>query len=176
MFVHPRLKTVTVFTQPALPGFFVIPTVIPNQTLLWCTPSHGCAPYSLRFQPRSKNCLAAWFAPAHRVLLDAVCDPGVVNKCSSLTPLLLLPASFSRALAHPNLLYNGAYYQIQRLTLHLAASVQLRVSPASLAAEFPLLALSIASRVPSCRLVAVTHFDEHTRWLTTPFLRGFPPP
>jgi hypothetical protein len=95
---------------------------------------------------------------------------------SSLASLPLLPASFTRASARPNLLYNGAHYQIQRLTLHLAASVQLRVSPATLAAEFPLLSLSIDSRVPSCRIAAVTHFDEHTRWLTTPFLRGFPPP
>ena len=30
-----------------------------------------------------------------------------------------------------------AYYRIQRLTLHLAAFAQLRVSPTALAAEFP---------------------------------------
>jgi hypothetical protein len=128
------------------------------------------------FQLHTKNCLAAWFVPTHRVLLDAVCDPDAVSKYLSLASLLLLPAAFSKALARTNLLYNGADYQIQRLTLHLAASVQLRVSPAPLAAEFPLLSLSIDSRVPSCRIVAVKHFDEHTRWLTTPFLRGFPPP
>ena len=110
------------------------------------------------------------------MLLDAVCDPGAVGKYSSVTSLPLLPASFTTALARPNLLYNGANYQIQRLTLHLSASAQLHVSPATLAAEFPLLALSIASRVPSCRIAAVTHFDEHTGWLTTPFLRGLPPP
>ena len=99
------------------------------------------------------------------MLLDAVCDPDAVGKHSSLACLPLLPAAFSRALARTNLLYNGANYQIQRLTLHLAASVQLRVSPAPLAAEFPLLSLSIDSRVPSCRIVTVTHFDEHTRRL-----------
>src|SRR6267142_3600914 len=43
MFVHPRLKTVAVFTPPALPGFFVIPTAIPNQTLFCRTPSHSCS-------------------------------------------------------------------------------------------------------------------------------------
>ena len=134
------------------------------------------AAYSTRFQHRAKVCLAAWFVPTHRVLLDAVCDPGAVSKYSSLAPLLLLPAAFSRALARTNLLYNGAYYQIQRLTLHLAASVQLRASPVTLAPEFPLLSLSIDSRVPSCRIVAVTHFDEHTRWLTTPFFEGLPTP
>ena len=120
--------------------------------------------------------LAAWLASAHSVLLDAVSDPGVVGSCSSLTQLPLLPASSTRSSAHPNLEPNGANYQIQRLTLHLAASVQLHASPATLAAEFPLLALSIASRVPGCRLVTVTHFDEHRGWLTIPFLRGFPPP
>src|SRR6267143_470666 len=175
MFVHPRLKTVAVFTPPALPGFFAIPTAIPNQTFFCRTPSYGCSGILGLFQPNTKNCLAAWFASAHSVLLDAVCDPGAVGKHSSLTFLPLLPASFTRASARPNLLYNGAYYQIQRLTLHLAASVQLRASPVSLAPEFPLLALSIASRVPSCGIVAVMHFDEHTGWLTTPFLRGFPP-
>src|SRR6266498_1468928 len=41
MFVHPRLKTVTVFTPPALPGFFAIPTVIPSQTSF-------CRPFLLR--------------------------------------------------------------------------------------------------------------------------------
>ena len=40
--------------------------------------------------------------------------------------------------ARPNLHDNGAHYQIQRLTLHLAAAAQLRVSPIALAAEFPL--------------------------------------
>ena len=95
--------------------------------------------------------------------------------CSSLSPLLLLPAASTKASAHSHSEHNGANYQIQRLTLHLAAFVQLRASPATLAAEFPLLALSIASRVPSCRIVAVTHFDEHTGWLTIPFLRGHPP-
>ena len=110
------------------------------------------------------------------MLLDAVCDPDAVGKYSSLACLPLLPAAFSRALARTNLLYNGANYQIQRLTLHLAASVQLRVSPAPLAAEFPLLSLSIDSRVPSCRIVTVTHFDEHTRRLNYSFLEGIPTP
>src|SRR6266850_4019460 len=42
MFVHPRLKTVAVFTPPALPGFFAMPTAIPNQTLFCRSPFHGC--------------------------------------------------------------------------------------------------------------------------------------
>jgi len=100
----------------------------------------------------------------------------MVSKYSSLAPLLLLPASSTKALAPSDSELNGANYQIQRLTLHLAASVQLHVSPVTLAAEFPLLTLSIVSWVPSCRIVTVTHFDEHTGWLTTPFLRGLPPP
>ena len=176
MFVHPRLKTVAVFTPPALPSFFAMPTAIPNQTLFCRPSSYSCLAYSARFQPLAKNCLAAWLAPAHCVLLDAVCDPGVVGRYSSLVPLPLLPASSTKSSAHSNPENNGANYQIQRLTLHLAASVPLHVSPVTLAAEFPLLALSIASRVPICRIVSVTHFDEHTGWLTTPFLRGYPPP
>lgn len=177
MFVRSRLKTVAVFTPPALPGFSAMPTAIPNQTLFFL-------PFSLSrlfgilgdCSALTKNCLAAWLAPVHGVLLDAVCDPGMVSKYSSLAPLLLLPASSTIALAHPNFEHNGANYQIQRLTLHLAASAQLRVSPATLAAEFPPLTLSIVSRVPSCRIVAVTHFDEHTGWLTTPFPEGIPTP
>src|SRR6266498_1515732 len=128
MFVHPRLKTVAVFTPPALPSFFVIPTAIPNQTLFCRPSSYRSLAYSALFQPHAKNRLAPWLV------------------------------------------------SVQRLTLHLAALVQLRVSPATLAAEFPLLSLSIVSRVPSCHVAAVTHFDEHTGWLTTPFLGGYPPP
>ena len=110
------------------------------------------------------------------MLLDAVCDPGAVGWYSSLASLPLLPASFTTASARPNLPYNGADYQIQRLTLHLAASVQLHVSPTHLSRRVSALALSIVSRVPSCGIAAVTHFDEHTGWLTTPFLGGYPPP
>jgi hypothetical protein len=176
MFVRSRLKTVAVFTPPALPGFLAMPTAIPNQTLFCRSPFHGCGGILGDCSALTKNCLAAWFASVHRVLLDAVCDPGMVSKYSSLAPLLLLPAASTIALAHPNFEHNGANYQIQRLTLHLAASAQLRVSPATLAAEFPLLTLSIVSRVPSCRLVAVTHFDEHSGWLTTPFPEGIPTP
>ena len=66
------------------------------------------------------------------------------------------------ALAHPDSEHNGAYYQIQRFTLHLSAFVQLRVPPASWSRQ-------------CCRLAAVTHFDEHTGWLTNPFLTGHPP-
>jgi hypothetical protein len=132
--------------------------------------------YSALSQPGAKNRLTAWLIPVHNVLLDAVCDPGAVGKYSSVTSLPLLPASFTTALARPNLLYNGANYQIQRLTLHLAAFVQLRVSPARLSRRVSARALSIAQRVPSCRIAAVTHFDEHTGWLTAPFLGGYPPP
>jgi hypothetical protein len=176
MFVRSRLKTVAVFTPPALPGFFAKPTAIPNQTLFCRSPFHGCSPYSVTVQ-RSPRIV--W--PPGSLQFMVCCSmlsatPGVVSKYSSLAPLLLLPASSTIALAHPNFEHNGANYQIQRLTLHLAASAQLRVSPATLAAEFPLLTLSIVSRVPSCRLVAVTHFDEHSGWLTTPFPEGIPTP
>ncbi len=138
MFVHPRLKTVAVFTPPALPGFFAIPTAIPNQTFVCRTPFHGCSGIldALSSAPR-----IVWPPGLFQLIvcaLDAVCDPEVVSKYSSLAPLLLLPASSTRSLAHPNFEHNGANYQIQRLTLHLAASAQLRVSPVTLAAEFPL--------------------------------------
>jgi len=132
MFVRSRAKTVAVFTPPALPGFYAMPTAIPNQTLFCRSPFHGCPAYSVSFQPVTKNCLAAWLASVHCVLLDAVWDPGVVSKYSSVASLLLLPASSTKALAHSNSEDNGANYQIQRLTLHLAASVQLRVSPSVL--------------------------------------------
>jgi len=85
--------------------------------------------------------------------------------------LLLRP---SQSFARPNLFYNGLL-PIQRLTLHLAASVQLRASPVSLAPEFPLLLFRLPAGCLVAGIVAVMHFDEHTRWLTTPFLRGFPP-
>src|SRR6266498_1218230 len=103
MFVHPRLKTVAVFTPPALPSFFVIPTAIPNQTLFCRPSSYSCLAYSALFQPHAKNRLAAWLVSVHSLLLDAVCDPGAVGKVSSLASLPLLPASFTRALARPDL-------------------------------------------------------------------------
>lgn len=43
----------------------------------------------------------------------------------------------------------GAYYQIQRLTLHLATFAQLRASPLVLRSRVTGLTLSIVSRVPS---------------------------
>jgi len=137
MFVRPRLKTVAVFTPPALPGFPAIPTAIPNQTLVCRSPCtvvrHTRA--AVQSPPR-----IVW--PPGLLLFTLCCSmlsatPGVVCKYSSLAPLQLLPASSTKALAHPNSEHNGANYQIQRLTLHLAAFVQLRVSPTLLAAEFP---------------------------------------
>src|SRR5690242_13984961 len=123
MFVHSRLKAVAVFTPPALPGFFAIPTAIPARlsfaVLLFTVVRHT----QWRFSRSPKNCLTAWLAPVHCVLLDAVCDPGMVSKFSSLATLLLLPASSPRALAHPDSEHNGANYQIQRLTLRLATFV-----------------------------------------------------
>ena len=176
MFVHPRLNTVAVFTPSALPDFFARPTAIPYQLSFVALLLTVVAAYSVPFQPQAKNCLAAWFVPTHRVLLDAVCDPDAVSKYLSLASLLLLPASFSKALARTNLLYNGADYQIQRLTLHLAASVQLRVSPAPLAAEFPLLSLSIDSRVPSCRIVTSEPLRRTYKMVDYSFLEGIPTP
>ena len=176
MFVHPRVKTVAAFAPRHYPASSLFRPPIPSQTLFCRPPSYSCATYSALSQLDAKNRMAAWLVPVHNVLLDAVCDPGTVGKYSSFAHLLLLPASFTTALARPNLLYNGANYQIQRLTLHLAASVQLHVSPAHLSRRVSALALSIASRVPSCCIAVVTHFDEHTGWLTTPFLGGYPPP
>lgn len=123
MFARSRLKTVAVFTPPALPGFIAIPTAIPNQTLFYRSPCTVVRYTRCAVQSLTKNCLAAWFTSVHCVLLDAVCDPGAVSKYSSLAPLLLLPASSPRSLARPNSEHNGAHYQIQRLTLHLAAFV-----------------------------------------------------
>lgn len=175
MFVRSRLKTVAVFTPPALPGFLAMPTAIPDQTL-FCRSSCTVVRHTrCAVQSLTKNCLAAWLASAHRVLLDAVWDPGCGQHVLVSSDLLLLPASSTKSSAHPNSEHNGANYQIQRLTLHLAAFVHSVFLQTTLAPEFPLLTLSIASRVPSCRIAAVTHFDEHTGWLTTPFLRGHPP-
>jgi hypothetical protein len=103
MFVHPRLKTVAAFTPPALPGFFAIPTAIPNQTLFCRPSSYSGLAYSALLQPHAKNRLVAWLASIHSVLLDAVCDPGAIDKYSSLASLPLLPASFTTASARPNL-------------------------------------------------------------------------
>jgi hypothetical protein len=90
--------------------------------------------------------------------------------------LPLLPASFTTASARPNLLYNGADYQIQRLTLHLAASVQLRVSPARLSRRVSALTLSIASRVPSCCIAAVYALRRTYRMVDCSFPGGLPSP
>jgi len=60
MFVHPRLKTVAAFTPPALPGFFAIPTAIPNQTLFCRPSSYSGLAYSALLQPHTKNRLVAW--------------------------------------------------------------------------------------------------------------------
>jgi len=72
MFARSRLKAVTVFAPPALPGFCAIPTAIPNQPLFCLSPFHGCAAYSLSPQSDLKNWLAAWLTFVHPVLLDAV--------------------------------------------------------------------------------------------------------
>jgi hypothetical protein len=72
MFVRSRLKTVAVFTPPALPDFIAIPTAIPNQTLFCRSPFYSCSTYSVCFSRFTKNRLAAWLASAHGVLLDAV--------------------------------------------------------------------------------------------------------
>lgn len=87
MFVHPRLKTVAVFTPPALPGFFAIPTTIPGQTFFCQPPFDSCTGILDALQPRPKNCLTAWFISVHYVLLDAVCDPEAGDKHSSLARL-----------------------------------------------------------------------------------------
>src|SRR5262249_21315372 len=102
MFVHPRSKTVAAFTRLALPSFIAIPTAIPSQTLFCRSSFLGCSTYSVLVQSCTKNYLAAWLTSVHRVLLDAVCDPGVVSKYSSLARLLLLPASSTMASAHSN--------------------------------------------------------------------------
>src|SRR5436853_5356083 len=103
MFVHPRLKTVAAFTPPALPGFFAIPTAIPNQTLFSRPSSYSGLAYSALLQPHAKNRLVAWLASIHSVLLDAVCDPRGGRQALVLASLPLLPASFTTASARPNL-------------------------------------------------------------------------
>ena len=137
MFVLPRLITVAVFTPPALPGFTAIPTAIPSQTVFCRPPGYGWANILGAISAPPKNRLTAWFVSVHSVLLDAVCDPEAGDKRSSLARLPLLPATTTMVSARPNVHDNGAHYQIQRLTLHLAAVAQLRVSPTALATEFP---------------------------------------
>ncbi len=81
--------------------------------------------------------------------------------------LPLLPASIGKDSAHPNISF-GANYRIQRLTLHLATSSQLRFHPPTLGVEFPTLTLSVVRRVPSYSIVSRLHFDENTGRLTNP--------
>ena len=176
MFVHPRLKTVTVFTPPALPGFIAIPTAIPNQTSFCRPPSYCCLAYSALFQSFSQESSGRLACPTSPCAARCCLRPRSGRQALVFSALASVACVLSKRLGPPFFSHNGAYYQIQRLTLHLAASAQLRVSPASLARRVSALTLSIVSRVPSCCLAAVTHFDEHTGWLTTPFLRGLPPP
>src|SRR6266496_778334 len=116
MFVHPRLKTVAVFTPPALPGFFAIPTTIPNQTLFCRTPFHGCGVI-----------LGSLSASSQELSGRLVCSCSLCAARCCLRPrggrLALVagvPASVAcglhKSFGPPKSLYNGANYQIQRLT------------------------------------------------------------
>lgn len=85
--------------------------------------------------------------------------------------LSLLPASIAKDSAFPNN-YFGANYRIQRLTLHLATSSQLRFHPSTLGVEFPTLTLSVVRRVPSYSMASRLHFAENTGWMTSPYPDG----
>src|SRR5688500_15216140 len=63
MFVHPRLTTVTVFTPPALPGFFAIPTAIPSLTVFCRPPSYSWTCFLGAVQAVAKNCPASLARP-----------------------------------------------------------------------------------------------------------------
>lgn len=85
--------------------------------------------------------------------------------------LSLLPASVAKDSAFPNT-YFGANHRIQRLTLHLATSPQLRFHPSTVGVEFPTLTLSVVRRVPSYSFASGLYFDENTGWLTNPYPGG----
>jgi|SRR5580704_11612073 hypothetical protein len=176
MFVRSRLKTVAAFAPPALPGFFA-PGLHPRSGSFAVLLFKVGPAYSAPLSPSAKNLSdqpGSFTFTLCCSMLSATPERGVQRLSYRAVPFRLRPSQrFWPAQIHHDF---GANYQIQRLTLHLATSAQLRVSQSALGAEFPLLALSIASRVPSCSLADLTHFDLHSGWLTTPFPEGYPPP
>ena len=137
MFVHSRSKAVEAFTPPALPGFSAIPASIPSH------PSFAALRFTVVRHTRQCS------TPAKNLMASLVrsCSLCVARCC--LRPRSGKPSLVSSAMAFVACVYhkgigppefhhdNGANYQIQRLTLHLATSAQLRVSPPSLGVEFP---------------------------------------
>ncbi len=86
----------------------------------------------------------------------------------------LLLASFCTASAIPNERHFGAYYRIQRLTLHLA-TFQVGLLSCHLRNRVSKRTLSIVRWVPSCSIASRVSGQLDTGWLTRPFPKGFPP-
>ena len=133
--------------------------------------------YSAPFSSIAKNLMASLVRSSSLCVARCCLRPRSGRPSLVLAPWPLLPASFHKRIGPPKFTTISGLttrFSVLRFTSQpLLNSVFLRHA---LGVEFPALALSIASRVPSYSLARVTHFDEHMGWLTIPFPEGYAPP
>ncbi len=138
MFARLRSKTVEAFTPSALPDFSAIPASIPSHPSFVSPPFHSWSVILGQVQIfLAKNVSGRLVRPCSPWLLDAVCDPGAGVSRSSLNATPSFACVSSHRIGSALLRVFEAYYRIQRLTLHLATSPQLRGSLSALGVEFP---------------------------------------
>lgn len=110
---------------------------------------------------RAESSVTRLVNPPPSLLLDAVCDPGASTAprlCAAVSMACVCSQRIGLSQHH----YFGANNRIQRLTLHLSASSQLRFRFFALGVEFPTLTLSVVRRVPNYSFVPKLCFDENT--------------
>src|SRR5437773_8411892 len=135
MFARLRSKTVEAFTPSALPDFSAIPASIPSHPSSVSPPFHSWSVILGAFQISSPRTLvAASFVHAHLCCSMPSATPEQDQSLVS-TATALLPASQAIASACSTAGFRG-FFRIQRLTLHLATSPQLRGSLSALGVEF----------------------------------------
>lgn len=174
MFLPSRSIAVKAFTPSALPDFFAIPAFIPSQLPSFWLPLKVAFPYSARFPSRTKSFSGLPGCFYISVLLDAVCDPGVESGSRLYRACLCCLSSLATALA-TQLVFRGSLPD----SASYASPLNLSSTPwfsVRFRCRVSVLTLSTMSRVPNYSLARITHFDENTGWLTTPFPRGFSPP
>ena len=137
MFARLRSKTVEAFTPSALPDFSAIPASIPSHPSFVSPPFHSWSVILVQVIFLAKNVSGRLVRPCSPLLLDAVCDPGAEVSRSSLNATPSFACVSSHRIGSALLRVFEAYYRIQRLTLHLATSPQLRGSLSALGVEFP---------------------------------------
>ena len=175
MFVLQRSIAVRAFTPSALPDFFAIPALIPSQLPSVGLPLKVALPYSALLLHSSQELLLACLVAS----TSPCCSMPSATPRWSQVLVSIAPVSVAcipcHGLGHPTG-YFGANYRIQRLTLHLRNLSSTPWFFVCFRSRVSVLSFSFLRRVPCYSMTRITHFDEDTGWLTTPFPRGLSPP